>query len=55
MHLKSLAILEKASISPKKSSQRIEIFIKASHFSTKDTIFVEMSSKSLVIFIKASY
>jgi hypothetical protein len=32
MYLKSLAILEKASISLKKSSKIIEIFIKAPHF-----------------------
>jgi hypothetical protein len=32
LHLKSLLILEKASISLKKSSERIEIFIKTSHF-----------------------
>jgi hypothetical protein len=32
MYLKNLAILEKASISLKKSSKIIEIFIKAPHF-----------------------
>jgi hypothetical protein len=32
MYLKSLAILEKASISQKKSSKIIDIFIKAPHF-----------------------
>jgi hypothetical protein len=32
MYLKSLAILEKASISLKKSSKIFEIFIKTSHF-----------------------
>jgi hypothetical protein len=32
MHLKSLAILEKASIPLKKSSEIIEMFLKAPHF-----------------------
>jgi hypothetical protein len=32
MYFKSLAILEKASMSLKKSSKIIEIFVKASHF-----------------------
>jgi hypothetical protein len=32
MYLKSLAIIEKVSISPKKLSKIIEIFIKAPHF-----------------------
>jgi hypothetical protein len=51
MYLKSLAILEKASISLIKSSKIIEIFIKAPHFSTEASISLEMSSKSFVMFI----
>jgi formylmethanofuran dehydrogenase subunit E len=50
---KSLAILEKASISRKKSSKIFEIFIKGSHFLTEAYISLEMSSKSLFILIKA--
>jgi hypothetical protein len=52
MHLKSLVIIEKASISLKKSSERIKIFIKASHFLTKPSIFLETSLKSLALIMK---
>jgi hypothetical protein len=55
MCLKSLAILEKGSISLTKSSKIVEIFIKALHFLTEAFMALEMSLKSLVIFIKASY
>jgi hypothetical protein len=55
MYLKSLAILEKALISLKKSSKIVEIAIKAPHFLNKASISLEMSSKSLLIFIKSSY
>jgi hypothetical protein len=52
MYLKSLAIFEKASISLKKASNIIEIFIKASQ---EVFISLGLSSKSLVIFIESSY
>jgi hypothetical protein len=52
---KSLTILEKASISLKKSSKIVEIFIIASNFITLASISLEMSSKSLVFLIKSSY
>jgi hypothetical protein len=55
MYLKSPAMLEKGSISLKKSSKTIEIVIKAPHFLTEASISLEMSSKSLGIFIKSSY
>jgi hypothetical protein len=45
MYLKSLAILVKASISLKKSSKKIETFIKAPRFYTEASISLEMSSK----------
>jgi hypothetical protein len=48
MYLKSLASLEKAPISLKKSLKILEIFIKAA-------ISQKMYSNSLVIFIKSSY
>jgi hypothetical protein len=51
MYLKSLAILEKASISLKKYSKIIEIFIKAPPFFWE----CKMYSKSLGIFMKSSY
>jgi hypothetical protein len=53
--LNSLAILEKASISLKKSSKIIDISIKAPHYQTKASISLEMSSKSLLIIIKSSF
>jgi hypothetical protein len=52
MYLKNLAILEKASISLKKSSKIIEIFIKAPYYEIEASITLKMSSKSLVILEK---
>jgi hypothetical protein len=49
MYLKSL------NFTKKKSSKIIEIFIKSSHFETKASIALEMSSNSVVNFIKSSY
>jgi hypothetical protein len=54
MFLKSLAILEKASISLKKTSKIVEIQIKAPHFS-QAFICLDMPSKCLVFLIKSSY
>jgi hypothetical protein len=48
MYLKSLTIIKKASMSLKKSSEIIVLFIKAA-------IFLEMSFERLFIFIKASH
>jgi hypothetical protein len=44
MYLKSLVILQKASISQKKSAKIIEIFRKAPHFQIEAYITLEMSS-----------
>jgi hypothetical protein len=53
MYLKKL-VLENASISLKKSSKIVEIFMKAPHFQTEASIFREMSIKNLDIYIKSS-
>jgi hypothetical protein len=54
MYLKSLAIHKKASISLKKSSNIIEIFIKVPNFLTWASISLKLSSKTLQHFKKAS-
>jgi hypothetical protein len=55
MYLKCLLILENASISLKKSSKIIEIFIKSPYLQIEASIFfLEMSSKTHVIFEKVS-